>query len=138
MTNRVAKFLEGTHSGPPEDSVRSFFLACEYKPGGEFWSIIEPFAYDIQPAFVYGSLGVLGYEPETYSIVETGEEGGQPLMGYLMTITHPETIEFLDRAKYFLGEDAFNMHVRTLTTVFTDIKSSTEAWCYVQIGRAHV
>ncbi len=128
MTNRIAKYLDQQTDG--EDGIRQFFLACEFKPGGSFWSVIEPFAYDIKPAFMYGSLGVMSYDPESYSVVEANDDS-QPLMGYLMTITNPETISLLDRAKCYLGPEAFNFHVRKLVHVYTDLKKTTNAWCYI-------
>lgn len=129
MQNRLFHIMNSQSPDDPDD-VRQFFLACEYKPGGEFWNLIEPFTYDIKPAYMYGSLGVMSYEPESYSVVEVNEKA-QPLMGYLLTITHPETIDFLDRAKYYLGEDAFSFHIRRLVKVYTGPKEVTNAWCYV-------
>ncbi len=130
MKNRISKHLKGNRNRENIDEIRTFFLACEYKPGGIFWNIIEPFAYDIKPAFIYGTLGVMSYEPESYAIVEASDEC-QPLMGYIMTITEPDTVHFLDRTKYFLGDDAFNMHVRKLVHAYTDLKKVTNAWTYI-------
>lgn len=112
------------------EDIRKFFLSCEYKPGGEFWNIIEPFAYDIQPAYIFGTLGIVSYHPESYSIVEVGKDC-EPLMGYVMTLTNPDTIQFLDRTKYFLGDNAFNMHVRSLAQVHLDEDNYIQAWVYM-------
>lgn len=129
MNNRISKFLS-KQEPVPEEEVRTFFLACEYKPGGTYWNMLEPFAYDIKPAFLYGTLGILSYNPECYSVVEVSDDC-EPLMGYICTITHIDTISFLDRTKFYLGEDAFNMHVRKLIKAYTDIKKTTDAWCYL-------
>lgn len=112
------------------EEIRRFFLSCEYKPGGEFWNIIEPFAYDIKPAYIFGTLGIVSYQPESYAIVEVGKDC-DPLMGYVMTITNPDTIQFMDRAKYFLGENAFNMHVRSLTRAYIDTDNYIDTWIYM-------
>jgi hypothetical protein len=131
MKNRISKYIKGDKSKESEDvnDIRTFFLACEFKPKAEFWNIIEDFAYNIKPAFIYGSLGIITYEPAAYSIVEANDEC-QPLLGYIMTITHPETIMLLDRIKGYLGENSFNTHVRKLVTAYTDIHKSKNAWCY--------
>lgn len=135
MNNRISKYFNGGGGGKKRkrenvQDIRTFFLACEFKPGATFWSVLDPFAYDIQPAFIYGSLGVVSYEPDAYAIVEAGDEC-QPLMGYIMTITHPETIMLLDRSKGFLGDRAFNTHVRKLVHAYTDVGKVTNAWCYL-------
>lgn len=128
MNNRIARYMKNKENNIEE--IRRFFLACEYKPNGDFWNIIEPFAYDIKPAYIYGNLGVMSYEPESYSIVEMNKDC-DPLMGYVMTITNPDTIQFLDRAKYFLGENAFNMHIRNLARAYVDTDTFIEAWAYM-------
>lgn len=132
MKNRLSKYFKSDDSSKRENiqDIRTFFLACEYKPGAAFWNIIEPFAYDIQPAFIYGSLGVMAYEPASYSVVETSDEC-QPLVGYIMTITHPETIMLMDRMKGFLGDNSFNFHIRKLVHAYTDIKEVRNAWSYI-------
>lgn len=132
MKNRISKYLKA--SGGPKrenvDEIRTFFLACEFKPGGVFWNILEPFAYDIKPAFIYGTLGIMSYEPDSYAVVEANDDC-QPLMGFICTITEPDTISLLDRAKYFLGDGAFNMHVRKLVHAYTDLRKVTNAWTYL-------
>ena len=69
--------------GKPEKltEINRFFLACEFKPGTHLWSVLDPFAYEVKPAFVYGKLGVLGYNPATYSVVEVADSCEEPLMG---------------------------------------------------------
>jgi len=131
MNNRISKFFK--ERGPRRENIqdiRTFFLACEFKPGAAFWTVLDPFAYDIRPAFVHGSLGILAYEPASYSIVETGD-ACQPLLGYVMTITHPETIMLLDRSKGFLGDNCFNTHIRKLVHAYTDVNKVMNAWCYI-------
>lgn len=61
--------------------LRTFFLACEFKPSGanSLWSTFEPFAYDIKPAFIYGTLGMIGYNPDSYAILDVYDEGS-PLL----------------------------------------------------------
>lgn len=112
-------------------NLKTFFLACELKPKSEeLWSVLEPFAYDVKPAFIHGSLGVLSYDPETYAIVDTNEES-PPLLGYLTTITHPGTILLLDKLKGFNGANAFNYHIKKLVHAYTDLEEVTNAWCYL-------
>lgn len=111
--------------------LRTFFLACEFKPGSELWSVLDGFAYDVKPAFVYGSLGVIGYKPkESYAVIDINEKG-QPLLGYICTITEPTTVELLDKIKGNLGTDAFNTHTRKLVHAYTDLQTVTDAWAYV-------
>lgn len=131
MHNRISKYFDGGKRSKKENvqDIRTFFLACEFKPGAAFWSVLDPFAYDIRPAFIHGSLGILAYEPAAYSIVEIGDEC-QPLLGYTMTITHPETILLLDRMKGYLGIDSFNTHTRKLVHAYTDVNKVCNAWCY--------
>lgn len=135
MKNRISKHFKGGQGPKREnvDDIRTFFLACEFKPGAEFWSVIEPFAYNIKPAFIYGNLGVVAYEPASYSIVEASDEC-QPLLGYVMTITHPETIMLMDRIKGYLGENSFNTHIRKLVHAYTDVNKVQNAWCYMLSG----
>ena len=130
MKNRISKYLKDKGGRENIQDIRTFFLACEFKPGADFWNIIEPFAYNIKPAFIYGSLGVMSYEPASYSIVEANEDC-QPLLGYIMTITHPETIMLMDRIKGFLGDDSFNSHTRKLVRAYIDLKKSKNSWCYM-------
>jgi hypothetical protein len=127
MINRVSKFWK-----KPEtlSDIRRFFLACEFKPYSKLWSVLEPVAYDVVPAFTHGKLGVLAYDPATYAVLGLDDQD-EPLMGYLMTITNPDGILLLDKLKGFYGKDSFNTHVRTLGHVFTEPGKVTTAWCYV-------
>ena len=128
MANRFGK----SFFGKPENikKINRFFLACEFKPNTDLWSVIEPFAYEIKPAFIYGKLGIINYNPKGFAIVEVGETE-EPLLGYLITITHPDTILLLDKIKGYNGADAFNTHIRLLTHVYTDINKIVTAWAYV-------
>lgn len=110
--------------------LRTFFLACEFKPRSSLFSVLDPFAYDIKPAFIYGSLGILAYDPEAYAVVDTNRSS-QPLMGYIVTITHPDTLSLLDKIKGFNGYESFNTHYRKIVKAYTDIDEKKEAWCYV-------
>lgn len=112
------------------DELRTYFLACEFKPGSDLWSVLDGFAYNVKPAFVYGSLGVIGYKPESYSIINLNDKG-QPLLGYVCTITEPTTVTLLDKIKGCMGPDAFSMHTKKLVHAFTDPKTVTDAWAYV-------
>lgn len=131
MKNRISKYIKDNKGQNREDvnDIRTFFLACEFKPSAEFWNVLESFAYDIKPAFIYGSLGIISYDPAAYSIVEVNDEC-QPLLGYIMTITHPETVMLLDRMKGYLGQNSFNTHVRKLVHAYTDMEKVQNAWCY--------
>lgn len=111
-------------------ATTSFFLACDFSPGGQCWSVVEGFAYDIMPAYILGNLGILSYEPNYYSIIDEGELY-DPLMGYLMTITCKEMVSLLDKAKGFLGEGAFNWHERKLVKAHTEVGKPQEAWAYM-------
>lgn len=122
--NRINKKKKKDNLG----DLRTFFLACEFKPGSTLFSVLDPFAYDIKPAFIHGSLGVLSYKPETYSIIDVNDES-EPLLGYVMTITHPDTVLLLDKIKGFNG-DSFNVHTRKLVHAFTDVHDVVNAWCY--------
>lgn len=115
------------------ENINRYFLACEFKPhtaNKELWSVLDPFAYDIMPAFIHGSLGILSYEPESYGIMEVNDKS-PPLLGYLMTITHPATALILDKIKGFHGPESFNFNVKRLVHVYTDVSEVTNAWCYV-------
>lgn len=120
-------------AGSPPQKTDSFFLACEFKPGGAHWGVVEPFAYDLRPAFMYGSLGILGYDPMSYAVVEEGK-GCQPLMGYLMTITCPDMVQLLDRLKGIMGEGGFSLHARRQIEAFADVGKPQPAWCYMISG----
>jgi hypothetical protein len=110
--------------------INRFFLACEFKPNSALWSVLDPFAYDVRPAFIYGKLGVISYKPNAYAITEI-KSTEEPLLGYLVTITNPETILLLDKIKGYNGPEAYNTHVRQLTHAYTDINQVVTAWCYV-------
>ena len=127
MKNRITKGKPKKNK--PED-LRTFFLACEFKPHSTLFSVIDPFAYDIKPAFIHGSLGILAYNPECYAVVDTNEES-QPLMGYILTITEPDTLGLLDKIKGFNGDESFNTHFRRIITAYTDVDVKQDAWCYV-------
>lgn len=127
--NRPQKPGKGGPGKKLED-IKTFFLSCEFKPGGPFWSVVEGFAYDIVPAFIHGNLGIVAYSPNCYAILEEGADH-EPLMGYAMTISCPDMIRLLDRMKGFLGENAFNWHVRKLVHAYTSPDKVTDAWAYV-------
>ncbi len=112
-----------------KENVNTFFFACEFKPNTRLFSAIEPFAYDIEPAFIYGSLGIIAYEPNTYSIIDV-DEGGSPLLGYIFTVTEPDTIEMLHKLKGCHGPDAYNTHKRVKVEAFTDVEISQDAWIF--------
>lgn len=127
MKNRLGK----TCFGKPENikEINRFFLACEFKPNSDLWSVLDPFSYDTVPAFIHGKLGVINYNPPSYAIVEIGETD-EPLLGYLTTITHPQTILLLDKIKGYNGSNGFNTHIRHLTHVYTDKNKIITAWVY--------
>jgi hypothetical protein len=108
----------------------TFFLACEFKPHSSLFSVLDPFAYDIKPAFIHGSLGIISYDPPSYSIVDANDDS-QPLVGYLITITEPDTLALLDKIKTFNGDNSFNMHYRNIVTAYTDVNEKHDAWCYI-------
>ena len=110
--------------------LRTFFLACEFKPNSDLFSVLDPFAYDISPAFIHGSLGVISYDPTSYAVIDI-QDNSEPLLGYVMTITHPDTILLLDKIKGDYGNNSFNMHDRVAAKAFTDVDESQDAWCYV-------
>ena len=78
MKNRISKYVKGNKGEKREDvnDIRTFFLACEFKPSAEFWNIIEPFAYNIKPAFIHGNLEAaqvdLPLEAQERSTVRSG------------------------------------------------------------------
>lgn len=111
------------------DEVNSYFLACEFKPESPLFSVIDPFVYDIKPAYIFGSLGVIAYNPDSYAIIDIDDDG-PPLMGYLMTITNPETVTLLDKMKGYNGPEFFSTHNKILTRCYTDIDKWKKAWCY--------
>lgn len=124
---RIGKMLKGPQN---VKNIRRFFLACEFKPNSTLFSVLDPFAYDIQPAYIKGKLGIIGYNPPTYSIV-TASHDDDPLVGYLLTITEPDTIMLLDKIKGYNGSNAFNFHIRNLVHVFTDKTKVTTVWAYI-------
>lgn len=130
MKNRITKYLDKEKPKENITNLPRFFLACEFKPHSDLWSAFDPFAYDVKPAFIHGSLGILSYEPETYSIIDTNEDS-MPMLGYIFTITHPETALLLDKVKGFNGVKAFNYHHRRLVTAYTDLDKWENAWCYI-------
>lgn len=111
------------------EKTNKFFLACEFKPNSDLFSVLDPFVYDIEPAFIQGTLGILSYDPEAYSII-SNDDKKDFLFGYLMTITHPDTILLLDKIKGYYGETGFNYHERHLAQVFTSLKKVQKAWIY--------
>jgi len=127
MKNRISK-----SKGKKENlqDLRTFFLACEFKPNSELFSVLDPFAYDIKPAFIHGSLGVISYEPPSYAIIDT-EENSPPVFGHILTITHPESVLLLDKIKGAYGPNAYNTHQRRLVHAYTDLNVVHNAWCYV-------
>jgi len=126
MKNRIPKKRKKNKF----EDLRTFFLACEFKPNSDLFSVLDPFAYDISPAFIHGSLGIISYEPEAYSIIDA-EDASPPLLGYILTITHPETILLLDKIKGVYGPNAFNTHNRVVVKAYTDIDEEHDAWCYL-------
>jgi hypothetical protein len=126
MSNRIVR------SSKPElvTAVNRFFLACELKPHSRLWSVIDPFAYDVKPAFIYGVMGATNYQPDSYSILEV-QTNTEPLLGYLATITEPDTVLLLDKLKGYNGPNVFNVHTKQLTHVYTDVDTIVTAWCYV-------
>lgn len=113
-----------------KEELQTYFLACEFKPGSDLWSVLDGFAYDVTPAFIYGSLGVIGYEPESYSIIDLNENS-EPLIGYICTISETTTVKLLNKIKGYYGEDAFNFHVKKVVRAYTDLEEETDAWVYV-------
>jgi len=107
-----------------------FFLACEFRPGGQFWNIIEPFAYEIKPCYTSGLLGILSYGLQSYSLVDLSKVNS-PLFGYVMTITHPDTIMLLDTIKRCYGLDFHNTHDRVKIVVNHKNKKKERAWAYL-------
>lgn len=128
MKNRLRRQFFGKPEKLTE--INRFFLACEFKPQSALWSVLDPFAYNIKPAFIFGKLGVISYSPESYAVIESGLTG-EPLLGYIVTITEPDTVLLLDKIKGYNGPDAFNMHVRQLTHCYTDLNKVVTAWTYV-------
>lgn len=112
------------------DELRTFFLACEFKPNTRLFSVLAPFAYDIRPAFVYGTLGILSYEPMSFGIISLDDQTG-PLLGYVFTITEEDSLLLLDKIKGFYGDGSFNTHVRKLVHAYTDVNKVENAWAYV-------
>lgn len=115
----------------PKDIIK-FFLACEFKPNSpqkELWNIIEPFCYDIEPAYIKGIFGQIGYDPSSYAVIELSSDS-DPIVGYSMSITHLDTVKLLDKIKGYYGKGVFNFHYRRLTKIYT-LKEHTQGWCYI-------
>ena len=127
MKNRLIGLIKHKESSP--DELNTFFLACEFKPNAPMFSILSSFAYDIQPAFIHGSLGVIAYEPESYAIIDA-DENGMPLIGYILTITEPDTVSLLNKLKGYLGPNAFNFHHKKIVQAFIDVNVSKPAWVF--------
>lgn len=113
--------------------VSSFFLPCECKPGGPGFHAIDPFAYDIVPARINGTLGILHYDPPVYGIATISD--GDPILGFLVTITHKETVALLDRMKGAFGPDGFNFHTRVMTEAKDANGQPVKCWAYVVTDR---
>lgn len=127
MAKRMDKFWKESEN---LSDINRFFLACEFKPRTQLWSVLDPVAYDVTPAFIHGKLGVMAYEPACYSIV-SADEADDPLVGYLMTISNPDGILLLDKIKGFNGKNSYNIHYRCLTHVYVSPEKVTSAWCYL-------
>ena len=112
------------------EDLRTYFLACEFKPYSELWSVLDGFAYDVKPAYILGSLGIINYDPEAYAIIDVHEHA-QPLLGYICTITESTTLTLLDKIKGYNGPDSFNTHTKRLVRAYTDIDEGEDAWAYV-------
>jgi len=56
-------------------------------------------------------------------------------MAYLMTITCPDMVSLLDRAKGHLGDSGYNCHLRRLVDAHTGDDAPTKAWCYILSGQ---
>jgi hypothetical protein len=112
------------------NNIKNFFLACEFKPNSVLWSVLDPFAYDVKPAFIHGTLGVINYKPEAYSIIDVNDNS-PPLLGYVCTITEPTTVTLLDKVKGYNGLNSFNTHIKKLVHAYTDVEEVTDAWCYM-------
>lgn len=110
--------------------LKTVFLACEFKPNTRLFSVLDPFTYDIQPAFIHGSLGVISYRPNAYSIVDADEKS-QPILGYIMTITEPDTITLLNKIKGYNGKTGFNFHTKKVVEAYTSVNESQKAWVYI-------
>ncbi len=113
-----------------ETQINRFFLACECKPGSPLFSVIDPFAYDVEPAYIFGGLGTLHYDPPSYSIISISDDN-EPLFGYILTITHEDTIALLDRLKGFYGHGGFNYHLRISGFAMKEEGEPEKVWIYV-------
>ena len=110
--------------------IHSYFIPCEMKPGSPLWSVLDPFAYDIKPAFIFGSLGVLSDEKDSYAVLETSDDS-PPLLGYVMTITNKDTELLLDKIKSYDGPGCLNKHEKIVVKAHLDLEKSVKAFCYV-------
>lgn len=113
-----------------------YFLACEFKPKSPFWSVIEPFAYDIKPAYINGSLGIINYNksfPDSYAIVDVIDKGvSDPLLGYIFTCSNIDTQILLDKIKCYYGVNSVNFHNKKQIKAYIDSTGNeyVNAWFY--------
>jgi hypothetical protein len=127
MSNENEEHIENKKR---KKSDNRFFLACEYRPGGQFWNIIEPFAYEIKPCYTPGLLGIISYGLQSYSLVDISKVNA-PVFGYIMTITHPDTIMFLDNVKRCFGFEFHSSHERVQIIAHHKNKKKEKAWTYM-------
>lgn len=111
------------------EDIHSYFIPCELKPKGPLWSVLDPFAYDIKPAFIFGSLGVLSHEKDSYAILETNDRSA-PVVGYVMTITNKDTEDLLEKIKGYGGPNHFNVHNKVLVKAYLDLDKSQKSWVF--------
>lgn len=113
-----------------DEPCNQFFLACEIKPYTKLFNIIDPFAYDIIPAKLSGYLGILNYDDPVYAITTTKGDLKDFIYGYVITITHPETIQLLDRLKWCFGESCYSVHERILQNALDRDNKEIKCWAY--------
>lgn len=115
------------------EELKCYFLACELKPTNQsntIWSsYLSEFSYDVKPAFIHGTLGVLSYNPESYAILEINEDL-PPLLGYRLTISEPTASHLLEKLKGWNGTNAFSVHHKHLGHCFTDIDVYEDCWIF--------
>lgn len=110
--------------------IKSLFICDEFQPGAPYWNIISPFAYDIKPSYILGTLGKLF--DNSYSILELSDDPDCLIFGYTMTITEPLTIQLLDKLKCFQGFNALSFHYKMVVKTYTEnSKKSKKAFCYI-------
>ncbi len=117
-------------SAGEDQQVNYFFLACECKPGAPGFAVLDPFVYDTKPGWILGTFGIIHYDPAIYAIV-TIDDDVDPIFGYMMTISHPDTVSLLDRMKGYYSEEGFNTHIRKLVLVSFEDGKEELAWAYV-------